>query len=373
VRSGDFVVNLFRNAHKADELAFAIGALSHYLGDSIGHSEATNLAVPEEFPKLRAKYGSSVSYAEGRHQHVQTEFAFDINEIAHHRVAPLSFLRHIGLRVATRQLALAFYQTYGITENFGLPRGRLINVSDYRFATRTFIPRIAYALTLIHRGTEPPDPTSPAVVELEKEAGAVAQENNWQAYRRKAGIETHLLAGLILILPKIGPLALVNIKGPSQKTEEDYAHSVAVATTDLRLILAAFTPVEARSTAPPSPLTSLVLNGPPALIQHDPRHPLLNRDLDTGRVVQPGGYSLTDSTYADLLHKLVAKPDRPIPPGVKHDVETYYSNLNLPIATKKDPARWKEVLADLKTLAAMPTSNEPQPYPTYGDDAAASD
>jgi len=46
VRSGDFVVNLFRNAHDANELAFAIGALSHYIGDSIGHSEATNLAVP---------------------------------------------------------------------------------------------------------------------------------------------------------------------------------------------------------------------------------------------------------------------------------------------------------------------------------------
>ena len=59
VRSGDFVVNLFRNAQNANELAFAIGALSHYIGDSVGHSEATNLAVPIEFPKLGAKYGAS--------------------------------------------------------------------------------------------------------------------------------------------------------------------------------------------------------------------------------------------------------------------------------------------------------------------------
>src|SRR6201992_2033067 len=49
VRSGDFVVNLFRNAGNADELAFAVGALSHYIGDTIGHSQATNLAVPIEF------------------------------------------------------------------------------------------------------------------------------------------------------------------------------------------------------------------------------------------------------------------------------------------------------------------------------------
>ena len=115
VRSGDFVVNLFRNAHDADDLAFAIGALSHYIGDSVGHAEATNLAVPIEFPKLRAKYGSSVSYAEGKNQHVQTEFAFDINEIAKHRVAPLNYMRHIGFRVSTEATrASSYYQTYGI-------------------------------------------------------------------------------------------------------------------------------------------------------------------------------------------------------------------------------------------------------------------
>src|SRR5450631_1279029 len=95
VRSADFVVNLFRNAQDADELAFAVGALSHYIGDSIGHAEATNRAVPVEFPKLRTEYGAVVSYAQGKHQHVQTEFAFDINEIAHHRVAPLHYMRHI--------------------------------------------------------------------------------------------------------------------------------------------------------------------------------------------------------------------------------------------------------------------------------------
>src|ERR1700712_5711953 len=89
VRSGDFVVNLFRNAGNADELAFAVGALSHYIGDTIGHSTATNLAVPIEFPKLQRRYGNSVNYAQGEHQHVQAEFAFDINEISHQRFAPV--------------------------------------------------------------------------------------------------------------------------------------------------------------------------------------------------------------------------------------------------------------------------------------------
>jgi hypothetical protein len=363
VRTGDFVVNLFRNAHDANEMAFAIGALSHYIGDSIGHSEATNLAVPIEFPKLRAKYGNSVSYAEGKHAHVQTEFAFDINEIAHHRVAPLRYLRHIGFRVSMRQLALAFYQTYGLTENF---KGRRrINVRDYRFAARTFIPRIAYAVTLLHRSHEPRDPTTPEVIELEKESAEVARINHWDVYRRKPGIETHLLAALLFILPKVGPLALVNVKGPTELTEADYAHSVAVSITTLRKALTRFTPEASRYRGPVPPLSSLTHPFTSGAKSRDPHHPLPNRDLDTGKVVQPGGYPLTDATYADLLHKLVKDPKQPIPPGIKEDLQTYYSNLDLPISTKKDPDRWKQVLADLNTLAGMPTSTVPPPLPTY--------
>src|ERR1700745_1296432 len=50
VRSGEFVAWLFQNAHTLNEYAFAIGALSHYLGDSLGHSEAVNPATAAAFP-----------------------------------------------------------------------------------------------------------------------------------------------------------------------------------------------------------------------------------------------------------------------------------------------------------------------------------
>src|SRR4029077_18874427 len=94
------------------------------------------------------------------------------------------------------------------------------------------------------------------------------------------------------------------------------------------------------------------------LLSHDPGHPLPNRDLDTGRVVQPGGYSLTDSTYASLLHRLAQHPDEAIPPEIKHDIQVYYSNADAPIHTKKDPQRWAQLQADLKTLDGMKTSAE---------------
>ncbi len=387
VRSGDFIVNLFRNATNADELAFAVGALSHYIGDSVGHLTAINLAVPVEFPKLGAKYGPSVNYAQGQRQHVQTEFAFDINEIAHHRMAPVRYLRHIGMEVPVEQLALAFYQTYGLREDFTGKRGRRVNVKAYRFAVRAFIPRIAYAVTLLHRKHEPADPDTPEALLMEQEALRVATENDWQAYRRKAGIGTYALAGLLFVLPKVGPFKLVAVKGPTVDTEAEYLHSVVLSTTALRRVLAGFTPpgatqpaaaASAAAAVPAEEAQAEALPAHPASAplrpttegprqSSDPRHPLPNRDLDTGRVVQPGGYSLTDSTYAHLLHLLTRQPALPIPPGIKDDIQAYYANLEMPFTTKKDPGDWAQVQADLITLAGMPTSAEPTPYPTYGD------
>ena len=375
VRSGDFVVNLFRNAHNANELAFAVGALSHYIGDSVGHAVAINRAVPVEFPKLGAKYGPSVSYAEGKHQHVQTEFAFDIDQIAHHRFAPLRFLRHIGLRVPVKQLALAYYQTYGLTEDFSVGKRRRINVRGYRFAARTFIPRIAYAVTLLHRRHEPPEPDTPECREMINEAAEIDKENNWDQYRQRAGLETYSIAALLFILPKIGPLRLVAVRGPTTATEADYMHSLALSVTIFRRHLARFTPPEpgghdGKPAPPPAALmTMLSATSPSALLRsRDSRHPLPNRDLDTGQVVQPGGYPLTDRTYALLLHRITQNRQQAIPPGIKEDIEEYYANPDALISTKKDQDKWAQVQGDLKTLASMPTSTAQEPYPTYGDD-----
>ncbi len=98
------------------------------------------MPFPSNSQSSAQKYGPVVNYAQGRHQHVQTEFAFDIDEIAHHRVAPVRYLRHIGLKVPVRQLALAYYQTYGITEDFTGLRKRRFNVRGYRFAVHTLHP-----------------------------------------------------------------------------------------------------------------------------------------------------------------------------------------------------------------------------------------
>ena len=166
----------------------------------------------------------------------------------------------------------------------------------------------------------------------------------------------------MFILPKVGPLSLANVKGPTNATEADYMHSVYQSAAALRYALRGFTPLTSRFETPQG---YAVLKQP--FGTRDPRHPLPNRDLDTGIVVKPGGYRLTDETYAALLHRLTRDPSQPIPPGIKKDVQAYYSDPNAPISTKQHHRAWAQVQSELVTLAAMPTSTAAEPYPTYGE------
>jgi hypothetical protein len=62
VRSGDFVLALLRDSKDINGYAFALGALAHYAADNDGHPMGTNRAVPILYPKLKKKYGDSVTY-----------------------------------------------------------------------------------------------------------------------------------------------------------------------------------------------------------------------------------------------------------------------------------------------------------------------
>ncbi len=95
-----------------------------------------------------------------------------------------------------------------------------MNVKGYRFAVGRFIPRIAYAVTLLNRHKEPPVVDSPELQRLTAELSEVARKNHWDDYRRHAGIGTYTLAGLLYILPKVGPLKLVAVKGPTVDTDQ---------------------------------------------------------------------------------------------------------------------------------------------------------
>jgi Zinc dependent phospholipase C len=336
VRSGDFVLSLLHNAETPDEVAFAVGSLSHYIGDNLGHSLAVNQSVPIEFPKLAQRYGPSVNYAEDPHAHVQTEFAFDINQLSKKRFAPSAYTKFVGLQVPLPLLRKAFFETYGLK----LPDivgTKETSLRIYRYAVRRFLPNIARAETLLHKKNFPADVPGPDLDLFIKDLQQASTDNNWEAYRKTPGFRSHLYAGFIFILPKFGTLKMLAIKGPTEHTEDLYIKSVNRSIAGLRRVLINYDRID---------------------------NYISNRDLDTGEIIKPGGYRLADETYAKLLAMITKTPTNVIPNQLKHDLIAYYADPQSPISTKKKPEEWAQVQANLKTLSAMQTIGDLDPIPT---------
>ncbi len=330
VRSGEFVNNLFRDAQTVDEYAFAIGALAHYVGDNDGHRYATNPSTPIEFPALGKKYGPVVTYDESPHGHVRTEFAYDVEQLSQQWFAPPGYLRSAGFLVPRRVLEQAFYDTYGLSLRSVLGRP-VPAIKSYRSSDENFLPTIARADVLIYHKDFLPELDTPAFHQFSTRQAQTEKENDWARFSRKPGFKVHLVAFILRILPKVGPISDAAIRGPSAETNRWYIESVNRSIDDYEQYL--------------------------GRLKENPRGSLNlpDRDLDTGYLVRPGAYRLTDATYAELLAKLTKQSNRSVPAGLQQNILSYYSDPDSPISTKKNPGAWKRVEADLTKLRGMQT------------------
>lgn len=334
VRTGDFITNLIHESHNINELAFSLGALSHYVGDTVGHKDATNVSVPMEFPGLEEKYGPVVTYEESPHAHVRTEFAFDIDQLSHARFAPAAYLRHVGFRVPRRLLERAFYDTYGLSLHSVLG-SESANFDAYTWAVRQFLPRFAYAEVLLHRRSFPPDSNLPDFQEFRERLKAADTANGWEAYRKhKASWQTRFIAFLVFIVPKVGPMSDLAIRGPMPETEENYVASMLRCLDEYSKLLGELAQINKDGFSVP------------------------DLDLDTGYPTIPGTYHLTDRTYAKLLSRVTTQTAMP-PIGLRQNILGFYSNPNAPIVTRDHPRQWKKVQKELATLRQMPATRIP--------------
>jgi len=333
VRPGDFVNNLFREAHNVNEYAFAIGALSHYLGDVIGHSVGTNPSTGVAFPKLAEKYGQYVTYEEDPHAHVRTEFGFDVGQLSKRTFAPTAYLNFIGFHTPRALLERAFKRTYGFDIHglFGRTRPAL---HSYRFAVRKFLPTFAGAEVILHKKQFGADNGSDGYKIFIKQLQEADYERNWAYTYKKPGIGPHLLAVVIKIVPKVGPAAMLAIKIPNEKTESWYIDSVNRTAMVYRELL------------------DKLRKDPEMLID------LPNRDLDTGQKVKPGAYRLTDRTYAKLVQRLTKDETLVIPKRLQEDILNYYADPNAPIADKNNARKWKKLMGELEKIRQMKTEDD---------------
>src|ERR1700680_569986 len=329
VRSGDFVRELLLQSQDANEYAFALGALAHYASDISGHP-AVNQAVAIQYPKLRAKYGNSVRYAEDHTAHLKTEFGFDMAQVAKNRYASRQYHDFIGFQVSKPLLERTFPVVYGVELKDVLTHEDLA-VGSYRFAVSRMIPEMTKIALRTHKKDMMRETPDFAKRKFLYRLSRSDYEKEWGKDYTKADFGTRVWSIILRYMSKIGPFKALAFNNPTRQTEDLYFKSINTTVDRYRVFLE-----EVRAGALQLP----------------------NRDFDSGEETRAAEYSLSDDTYAMLLARMSARKFDLTTPELRDDILHFYSDLSAPIETKKDAAHWQSVLtslAQLKLMTPLPT------------------
>jgi hypothetical protein len=326
VRSGDFVVALLRDATDLDGYAFALGALAHYAADTEGHPIGTNRAVPLLYPKLEKKYGDTVTYEQDRLAHVKTEFGFDVLEVAQGRYAPDNYHDFIGFEVSVPLLEQAFQETYGLDLKRVLTQEDKV-LGSYRYDVSRLLPkatRVAWSLKKDDIRKDQPGVTRKKFL---YNLSRASYQKSWGKQYRPPNFYDRFLAFLIRILPKIGPLRVLELKTPTPAAERLFESSFNTTLDRYREFLAQ------------------VATGEPALP---------NKNFDTGAISAPGAYWLEDEAQAKLLDALAKQNFTGASPEIRGELLEYFGHPDAPYIMKKKAKKWAKVQADLEELKKAP-------------------
>jgi zinc dependent phospholipase C len=321
VRSGDFVCELLQESMDANEYAFALGALAHYASDIAGHP-AVNQAVAVEYPKLQAKYGRSVRYADDHTAHLKTEFGFDMVQVAKNRYASQKYHDFIGFKVSKPLLERVFPVVYGLELKDVLAHEDLA-ISSYRYSVSQMIPEMTQIALRTHAKEMMHEEPTFAKKKFLYRLSRSDYEKEWGKDYPKPGFRTRLVAVLLRFMPKIGPFKAMAFKNPTAETEQLYFKSINTSVDQYRAFLKEVGAGTLR---------------------------LPNCDLDDGQETKAAEYPLTDDTYAQLLAQLSQRKFDRTTADLRENVLQFYSDLSAPIEMKKDTARWQAVLVSLDQL-----------------------
>jgi len=321
-RSGDFVEALIRDSRDVNEYAFALGALAHYAADSTGHPLGTNRAVPLEYPKLRAKFGDEVTYAEDPKRHIMVEFAFDVVQVASGAYLPQAYHDFIGFEMATDLVERAFQDTYGI-EMKDVFASEDLAVGTFRYAVGTAIPQMTQVAWEKKR-----DEIEKLTPKVQRSAFVYAYtrqqyESDFGKTYRRPGIFARVFVWVVRVMPKIGPFKALAFKTPSPESERLFTESFKSSRDRYRMLLQSM---------------------------RNNRLDLRNTDFDTGQPTRRGEYKLADETYADLLARLTSKKVA-VPDAMRADIMRFYGTVNVRGARDKKERRELEKIE--KQLAML--------------------
>jgi hypothetical protein len=327
VRTGDFVETLIRESGDVNEYAFALGALAHYTADNVGHPDGVNPSVALMYPKLRAKHGDSVTYADSPATHVLVEFSFDVVQAASGAYVSDMYQSFIGFQVATPVLERAFAATYGL-EMKDVFMSEDLAIGSYRHAVSQTIPEITRIAWRDKR--EEIEQLNPGAAE-EKFVFNLSRQEYDKAYGtqyQKPSVLARFLAFLYELLPKVGPLRPLQFKAPTKEAEA--------------LFLASFKGTRERFREALDALGRGRLDLP-------------NTDFDTGKPSAHGEYTLADETYAELLDRLTGHRLASVPDALRRNINAFYAAAPDKMSSRKERKRAAQIKKSLAALNKVST------------------
>ena len=148
-------------------------------------------------------------------------------------------------------------------------------------------------------------------------------QKNWGKNYQPPTFCERFLAFLVRILPKIGPLRVLQLRTPTPEAERMFEASFNASLGRYRKLL------------------DQVAAGQPDLP---------NNNFDTGGLAGPGKYRLNDETHAKLLDALAKQNFSGASPAVRAELLEFFGHPDAPYAMKHKPKDWAKVQAEVEQL-----------------------
>lgn len=150
-------------------------------------------------------------------------------------------------------------------------------------------------------------------------------EREWGKDYHKPSLGDKFLAFLYKLLPKFGPLQVLQFKTPTPQTEQMFEESFNATLNRYRKLLTE--EGEGRANVP-------------------------NDNFDVGENTGPGIYRLNNDAHAELLDKLAEKNFAGVSSELREELLHFFADPAAPYATKRNRKAWARVQAELEQLKA---------------------
>jgi hypothetical protein len=274
---------------------------------------------------------------------MKTEFGFDVLEVAQESYAPDGYHDFIGFEVSQALLNQAFRETYGLElKDVLLNENKALN--SYRRGVSKTIPKATKIAWHLKNDEIKDDLPGMTQRKFRYNLSRSNYDKEWGKDYQKPTFGEKLLAFLYRIIPKFGPLKVLQFKTPTPETQRMFRASFNATLDRYRELLNEW---------------------------GDGKLELPNDNFDLGEESGPGKYKMNDDAQAELLDRLEAQKFVGTPPEMREELLHFFADPSVPYAMKSNAKAWAKVQEQLEQLKAAgqapgvvgPSANLPEAPP----------